>query len=92
MNSPSLFAASTLSFFRSPALGTRSAIASPRLVIVKLLPDFTCLSNSGSLFFPRMSRSLCTNPPRLVPPDRPVGETDPTSGIGQLVVKLKAIP
>jgi hypothetical protein len=31
------------------ALGTRSATASPRLVIVKLRPCLTCRSSSGSV-------------------------------------------
>lgn len=51
MNALSFSAAATLSFDLAPALGTKSAIASPRLVMVKLLPAFTYLSNSGSFVF-----------------------------------------
>src|SRR3990167_9805829 len=51
MNTFSFSAAATLSFTLAPKLGTKSAIASPRLVMVKLLPVLTCRSNSGSFVF-----------------------------------------
>ena len=51
MNALSFSAAATLSFTLAPALGTKSAMPSPRLVIVKLLPALTCRSNSGSFSF-----------------------------------------
>src|SRR3989338_1561140 len=51
MNALSFSAATTLSLDLAPALGTKSAMASPRLVMVKLLPVFTCRNNSGSFVF-----------------------------------------
>lgn len=44
-------AAATVSFALTPALGTRSAMAFPRLVMVKLLPALTYRSNSGNFVF-----------------------------------------
>lgn len=51
MKALSFSASATLSFAVTPALGTRSAMASPQLVIVKLLPVLTSRSNSGSFVF-----------------------------------------